>query len=77
MSRQIKWQQDRINKGLCPVCGKKALSGHRYCIKHGVLNNEAQRKRNGSKKRNKSVYHRALEQLIIEKRRKEKNNDQG
>jgi hypothetical protein len=32
ISKQVKWQKDRVARGLCRQCGKKAFLGGQFCL---------------------------------------------
>ena len=34
MNRQQKWQKEKIEQGLCRICGKKAIEGIIFCDTH-------------------------------------------
>jgi hypothetical protein len=34
LNRQSAWQVDRVSRGLCRLCGLKALPGRKHCSEH-------------------------------------------
>lgn len=55
LSRQRLWQLRRQRDGLCIMCGKPTKPGRQLCDKHTIVQREAMRKVQKSKRRNVSA----------------------
>lgn len=61
VSKQVRYQQNHIARGLCALCSQPALGGSRFCLKHLVTRREESRRRQGSKKIYANCVSRQLE----------------
>lgn len=64
VSRQRKWALRREKKGLCGICGQKAVLPKR-CLRHSIMTRDNSHRYVGSKRSFKNCKTRRLEQKLV------------